>query len=58
MEFKACDVKETNGSYSAPFLRTDRISDHVEDGDTVYMVYDLQDTYIMRPLYRPIPHHE
>lgn len=35
-------VKETNGSYSTPFLRRDRISDHVEDGDTVYMVYDLQ----------------
>ena len=35
-------VKETNGSYLTPFLRKDRLSDHVENGDTVYMVYDLQ----------------
>ena len=35
-------IKESNGSYSAPFLLRKKISDYVEDGDTVYMVYDLR----------------
>jgi hypothetical protein len=43
MEPEACETRKGNKRIlHDPFLRKDRLSDHVENGDTVYMVYDLQ----------------
>lgn len=34
-------VTEDGDSYTGPFLLENQISDYVDDGDTIYMVYDM-----------------